>query len=255
MSDPFSISGKTALITGGTSGIGLATAKHFVSAGARVVITGRREEGETIAADIGAEFVPCDMHEAQQIDNMVEASAELLGGIDILFSNAGAVIEFLTVEETDDSILNDMFDVNALSHYRVLRRSIPHLNQGASVILNASLITRMGNIGETAYTAAKSALVGLARGAAMELAGQNIRVNAISPGPIDGPIWPADHPQRDLIKTLCPMGRFGNPEEIASICQFLGSDACQYLTGANIPVDGGITSGFAPQMLEVLMGE
>ena len=87
----------------------------------------------------------------------------------------------------------------------------------------------------------------------MELASRGIRVNVVSPGPTEGPMWPADHPQRELIATLCPMGRFGDPGEVASLCQFLASDACPYLTGANIPVDGGITAGFAPQMLERLM--
>ena len=148
----FSLSGKTALVTGGTSGIGLVTAQRFVDAGAQVVISGRRAEGQQIAQDIGAEFIAADISRTADIDQLAQRSAAQLGGIDILFSNAGAVIEFVTVEETDDDVLGTMFDVNALSHYRLLRAVLPQLNEGASVIFNGSLITRMGNIGESAYT-------------------------------------------------------------------------------------------------------
>ena len=185
---------------------------------------------------------------------MVDEAAALLGGIDILVSNAGAVIEFLMVEDTADDVLQQMIDVNLIAHYRLLRSAIPHLRDGGSVLFTGTLVTDTGNIGETAYSAAKSGLVMLARGAAMELAGRGIRVNVVSPGPTEGEMWPPDHPQRDLIETLSPMGRFCEPDEIAALFQFLSADECRVITGINILADGGMTAGFAPQMLEQLMG-
>ncbi len=253
-SQPFSLAGKAALITGGTSGIGLATARRFVDAGADVVIGGRRAEGADIARDIGAHFIGADVADPQAVAAMCGAAADHLGGgIDALLCHAGAVEEFIMIEDTTDDVLETMFAVNALGPYRVLRSAIPHLRDHASVVLNASLVTLMGNIGETAYSAAKSALVSLTKGAAMELAPRRIRVNLISPGPTDGAMWPEDHPQRDVVATLCPLGRFGQPDEIAALCHFLAADECRILTGAHIAIDGGMSAGFAPQMLERLM--
>ena len=254
-SQAFSIEEKTALITGGTSGIGLATAKRFAQQGARVIITGRREEGAVIAADIGAKFIAADRADPEQIAAMVDAAAGKLGRIDALVCHAGVVKDMIMIEESDDDLLGQMFDVNALSHYRVLRAALPHLSDGASVVFNSTLLTRLGNMGETAYAAAKTALIGLTNSSAMELAPRGIRVNLISPGPTDSDMWPADHPQRPLIETLVPLGRFCQPEEIAAICQFLVADECGCITGANIPVDGGMTAGFSPAMLMKLMGE
>ena len=181
MSDSFSLEGKTALITGGTTGIGLATANRFIANGARVVITGRRAEGPDIAKEIGAEFIACDLSNSEEISRMVAQAAEALGGIDIIFSNAGAVVEFTMIEETTDEILEDMFNVNSLAHYRVVRSAVPHLRDGGSIVFNATLLTRLGNFGETAYGAAKSSLVTMAKGLAMEFAPRGIRVNVISP--------------------------------------------------------------------------
>ena len=252
---PFSLKGKTALITGGTSGIGLATAKRFIEHGAQVVITGRRVEGTQIAKEIGADFIAADLRQPGDISTMVAAAVEKLGGIDALVCHAGEVVEFTMVEDTDDDILERMFDVNSLSHYRVMRSALPVMRDGGSITFNATLLTGLGNFGETAYGAAKSSLVTLAKGVAMELAPRGIRVNVISPGATDGAMWPADHPQRPMIETLCPLGRFCQPDEIAALCQFLAADECTFITGANIPIDGGVTAGFAPQMLEALMGE
>ncbi len=250
----FSLAGKTALITGSTSGIGLATAKRFIDQGARVVITGRRSEGPEIAREIGAEFIAADVTKSREISTMVDAAASALGGIDTVISNAGAVVEFTMIEDTDDDILESMFDLNSLAHYRVVRSALPHMRDGGSIVFIATLLTGMGNFGETAYGAAKSALLTMAKGIAMELAPRGIRVNTLSPGATEGAMWPEDHPQRELIHTLCPMGRFCKTEEIAALCQFLSADECRFITGTNIPIDGGITAGFAPHMLEKLMG-
>lgn len=251
----FSLKGKTALITGGTSGIGLATAKRFINQGAKVVITGRRAEGTDIAEEIGAEFVSADLAQSEQITTMVNQAAEILNGIDIIISNAGDVVEFTMIEDTTDELLEHMFNVNGMSHYRVVRSALPHLRDGGSIVFNATLLTRLGNFGETAYGAAKSALITMAKGFAMELAPRGIRVNTISPGATEGEMWPDDHPQLELVQTLTALGRLGKTDEIAALYQFLCADDCRFITGSNIPIDGGITAGMAPQMLGQLMGE
>ncbi len=250
---PFSLAGKTALITGGTSGIGLATAKRFIAHGATIVIAGRRSEGSEIAKRIGATFIAADVSKSEEITKMVNAAAEKLGGIDILISNAGAVVEFTMIEDTNDDILENMFNVNSLAHYRVVRNALPHMRDGGSIVFNATLLTGLGNFGETAYGAAKSALVTMAKGIAMELAPRGIRVNTISPGATAGVMWPDDHPQLELVQTMTALGRLCQPDEIAALFQFLAADDCRFITGANIPIDGGITAGMAPQMLEKLM--
>lgn len=255
MRQAYSLVGKTALITGGTAGMGLATAKRFISSGAKVVITGRRSEGTAIAQEIGADFVAADLAKSEQISTMVARAAEILGGIDIIISNAGAVVEFCMIEETHDDILENMFNVNSLAHYRVVRSALPHMRDGGSIVFNATLLTGLGNFGETAYGAAKSSLISMAKGFAMELAPRGIRVNTISPGATEGSMWPEGHPQLGIVQTLTAMGRLCKTDEVAALYQFLAADDCQFITGANIPIDGGITAGMAPQLLMSLMGE
>ncbi len=249
----FSLAGKAALITGGTSGIGLATARRFVAHGASVVITGRRLEGTELADEIGADFVPADLRRSAELSEMVDAAVALLGGLDVVVSNAGALVEFIPVEETTDAILEEMFEINALAHYRVVRATLPHLRNGGSIVFTATMLTGLGNVGETAYGAAKSSLVTMAKGLAMELAPRGIRVNTISPGPTEGAMWPEEHPQLEVARTLTALGRLGRQDEIAAVCQFLAADECRFITGANLPVDGGLTAGLAPQLLQGLM--
>ena len=249
----FSLKGKRALITGGTSGIGLATAKRFVLNGASVVITGRRNEGFDIADKIDAKFVQADLADVKQIEQLIKESADILEGIDILISNAGELVEFTMLEDTTEDILKRMFDINSLSHYRLIRSAVRYLNDQASIIINSTLLTSLGNIGETAYGAAKSSLVTMTKGLAMEFAPRGIRVNLISPGATKGEMWEENHPQLELVKTLTALGRLCEQEEVAAMFHFLSADDCKFITGANIPVDGGITAGFAPQLLEKLM--
>ncbi|MEL0586333.1 MAG: SDR family oxidoreductase [Candidatus Thiodiazotropha sp. (ex. Lucinoma kazani)] len=208
------------------------------------MITGRRSEGTEIAKEIGADFVAADLTQPEQITKMVDAAVDILEGIDILIGNTGAVVEFTMMKNTDE-ILQNMFELNSLAHYRVMRAALPHMHDGGSIVFTATLLTGLGNFGETAYGAAKSCLLSLVKGVAMELAPRGIRVNVISPGATEGAMWPEDHPQRELIdKTLCPMGRFAEQDDIASLCQFLSADACRLaspapifsLTVASLPV-------------------
>ena len=251
----FSLAGKTSLITGGTSGIGLLTAKRFIKHGARVLITGRRAGGEDIAREIGAEFVAADLCKPQDILEMVERAADILGGFDIIVSNAGVAYDMVLMQDTSDEMLQETFDVNLLGPFRMLRAALPHMRNGGSIMLNSSASGTMGIIGETHYGAAKAGLIYLAKALALELAPRRIRVNAVSPGSQETPMWPDDHPQKHLLEVVHPLGRLGDPEEVAAAFHFLAADDCGFITGENLMVDGGLMAGFSMQLLEKLMGD
>jgi NAD(P)-dependent dehydrogenase (short-subunit alcohol dehydrogenase family) len=254
MSQPsFQLQNKTALITGGTSGIGLVTAKRFVEHGARVVITGRRASGFETAKEIGAEFIPADLTKPDEIKAMVEQAAQLLDGIDVLISNAGVAHDMILMEDTSDEILQETFDVNFLGPYKMIRDALPLMNDGGSILLNSSFSGMSGIVGETHYGSAKAALIYLAKALAVELTPRNIRVNCVSPGSQETAMWPDDHPQKKLLATVHPMGRLGNPEEVAAAFHFLAADDCGFITGHNLAVDGGLSAGFSMQLLDALM--
>ncbi len=246
----FSLTGKTALITGGTSGIGLHTAKRFNRHGATVVITGRRASGHDIAKQIGVRFVPADLCKPEEVTAMVEEAARILGGFDVIVSNAGIAHDMILLQDTSDDVLRQTFDVNFLGPYKLIRDALPHMNEGGSILLNASFSGMSGIVGETHYGAAKAALIYLAKALALELAPRRIRVNCVSPGSQETAMWPDDHPQKKMLGTFHPLGRLGNPEEIAATFHFLAAADAGFLTGQNIAVDGGLSAGYAMQLLE-----
>ena len=248
----FSLQNKTALITGGTSGIGLLTAKRFIAHGVKVVITGRRTSGDEIAQQIGADFIAADLCKPEEVKAMVEHSAELLGGIDILVSNAGVAHDMILLAETSDEMLQETFDVNFLGPYKMIRDALPYMREGGSILLNSSFSGMAGIVGETHYGAAKAALIYLAKALALELTPRKIRVNSVSPGSQETAMWPDDHPQKKMLATFHPLGRLGNPEEVAAIFHFLAADDCGFITGQNVAVDGGLSAGYAIQLLETV---
>ena len=249
----FSLQGKTALITGGTSGIGLATAKRFIEFGAKVVITGRRASGHDIAREIGADFVSADLCKTDELKNMVAESNQILGGFDILVCNAGVAHDMILLQDTSDEILHETFEVNFMAPFKMIRDGLPHMRDGGSILLCSSFSGMSGIIGETHYGAAKAALIYLAKALAMELTPRQIRVNCVSPGSQETAMWPDDHPQKKLLGVVHPLGRLGDPQEIARTFHFLAADDVAFITGQNIAVDGGLSAGFSGQMLEVLM--
>ena len=246
----FSLAGKSVLVTGGTSGIGLTTARRFIRHGARVVITGRRTSGHDIAAQIGAEFVPADLSQPKAVRDMVEEATGRLGGLDVLVSNAGVAHDMTLLQDTSDAILQETFEVNFLGPYRMVRDALPHLRDGGSILFSASFSGMSGIVGETHYGAAKAALIYLTKALALELAPRGIRVNCVSPGSQETPMWPDDHPQKKMLGTLHPLGRLGDPEEIAATFHFLAAADAGFLTGQNIAVDGGLAAGYPVQLLE-----
>jgi NAD(P)-dependent dehydrogenase (short-subunit alcohol dehydrogenase family) len=245
------LEGKVAVITGGSSGIGFATAKRFVDEGAHVVITGRREkELKEAAASIkrNVTTVVGDVSRLEDLDRLFAAVKEKHGHIDILFANAGAgTIAPLAV--ATEAHFDQTFDVNVKGLFFTVQKALPLLKDGGSIILNSSVSNVLGLAGFTAYAASKAAVRNFARGWAAELIGRKIRVNCMSPGAIDTPALAtttgltAEQTEQAVAQftTQIPMGRRGMPDEIAAAVTFLASDESSYITGIDLPVDGGMS--------------
>ena len=242
------LEGKVAVVTGGNSGIGLAAAQRLREEGARVAISGRSrktlDEAIKYIGD-GTLAVQADVSKMQEIDTLFEAVAQKFGKIDILFANAG-IAEFAPFESTSEQKYDEMFDINAKGAYFTVQKALPHLNDGASVILNTSVVSHQGIPNGSVYAATKAAMRSFVRSLAGELLGRKIRVNAVAPGPIATPIISRQgipQPQLDEItKQLAesvPMKRLGTPEEVAGAVAFLASSDASYVTGVEIDVSGG----------------
>ncbi len=244
------LAGKIAVITGGSSGIGLATAKRFVEDGAHVVITGRREkELQESAASIkkNVTTVIGDVSLLEDLDRLYAVVKEKHGHIDILFANAGAGT-IAPLEVATEAHFDQTFDVNVKGMFFTVQKSLPLFKNGGSIILTSSVSNVKGLPGFTAYAASKAAVRNFARGWAMELKDRNIRVNCMSPGAIDTPALAtttgltAEQAKQaaEQFVTQIPMGRRGTPEEIAAAVAFLASDESSYITGVDLAVDGGM---------------
>lgn len=245
------LEGKVALVTGGNSGIGLATAKRLHEEGARVVITGRNPQTlDAAVSAIGADTlaVQSDVSKAEDIERLFSVVASKAGKIDVLFANAG-IAKFAPYTDSPQSLFDELFAVNVKGVYFTLQKAIPHLNDGASVILNTSVVASKGSENMGLYAATKAAVRSFARTAAAELQGRNIRVNAVAPGPIATPIFGRSGLTEEQIEgfkqgiaTRVPMRRIGRPEEIAGAVAFLASDDASYITGIELNVDGGMAN-------------
>ena len=243
------LSGKTAVITGGNSGIGLATAKLFIREDAQVVILGRDDNTlATAKKELGdkAMTLKTDVAFLDQLDAAVREIGVKFGKIDILFANAG-IAEFAPMEQIDERFFDKTFDINVKGVYFTAQKFVPLLRENGAVMFTTSVVNQKGWTGTSVYSASKAAVRSLARTLAAELQPRKIRVNAISPGPIETPIYGRLGMPPEAVRQLAdgvlqqtPMHRFGSADEVAKVALFLASDDSSYLTGGEICVDGGL---------------
>ena len=243
------LEGKVAVITGGTTGIGQAAARLFHAEGARVFITGRSdktlaEAKKQLPADIVA--IKSDASRLVDIDALAEALKLQAGHIDVLFINAG-IAKFMPVEAITPEIFDEMFNINFRGAFFTVQKLLPLLGKGSSVVLTTSIAADLGMATSSVYGATKAALSSLARTLSNELASRGIRVNEVSPGPIETPIYekmgmPIEQTAgfKDMMAGLVPVKRMGTADEVAKAALFLASDDSSYLLGAKIRIDGGM---------------
>lgn len=254
------LAGRVAVVTGGTAGIGRASVLRFVTEGARVMVGARSEEaGARLVAEVEAEhgpgwidFLPTDVSRSVEVRRLVDRALETFGDVDVLFANAGTY-ERGTVVETDEAAWRRIMDVDVSGVFHLVKHGLPHLESrgGGSVILTASELGLVGTRASVAYCAAKGAIVNMTRALAVDCAGTGIRVNCLAPGPVDTALLdvtfnaspdPAAARRAQLAPVL--LGRFGRPEEIASVAVFLASDDSSFMTGSVVVADGGVTSWY-----------
>jgi NAD(P)-dependent dehydrogenase (short-subunit alcohol dehydrogenase family) len=245
------LQGKVAVVTGGSSGIGLATAKRFVEEGAFVYITGRRQgELDKAVSMIGRDVVAVqgDVSNLADLDRLYAKVASDKRKIDILFAGAGIVSTLPLAEMTEEGY-DKLFAINARGLAFTVKKALPVLNDGGSIIVITSIADSKGIPGLGPYSATKAAVRSFIRAWTAELVGRRIRVNAISPGPIDTPIFEQQVPTKEGVDqaraqfaAAVPFGRLGRPEEIASTALFLASDEASFIAGVELPVDGGMTA-------------
>lgn len=243
------LKGKRALITGGTSGIGLETAREFLQEGARVAITAKNQAHvEAACKDLGSDVVaiPADASDVASQKAVAEEIRQAFGQLDILFVNAG-VADLRPVEQWDEVGFDRSFDTNVKGPYFLVQALLPIFANPAAIVLNTSVNAHIGQPNTCVYGATKAALLSMARTLSGELIGRGIRVNAVSPGPITTPLYDKlGLSAADLkavsasIQSQVPVGRFGNPSEIAKAVVFLASDECPFAVGSELLIDGGM---------------
>jgi NAD(P)-dependent dehydrogenase (short-subunit alcohol dehydrogenase family) len=244
------LKGKRALITGGTSGIGLETAHHFLKEGARVAVTGKNPKTFEIARkELGPDvlLISSDASDGGAQKAVAETLQREFGGLDILFVNAG-IAELRPVGQWDEAAFDRTFAINVKGPYFLIQALLPILANPASIVINASVNAHVGMPNTSVYGASKAALLSLTRTLSGELISRGIRVNAISPGPISTPLYGKLGLSEAELKTVAasiqsqvPAGRFGNPSEIAQAVVFLASDESAFTVGGELLIDGGLS--------------
>lgn len=245
---------KVAVITGGNSGIGFGIAEAFKNEGAVGIITGRNEVTlDSAVAALGAGFIGIkgDVTNASDLENIFEKAFDKFGKIDALVVNAGGIVDgvpMAAIEDVTEENYDSYMDLNLKSAYFTVQKSLPYLNYGASIILIGSSAAHRAAPGMAIYAAAKAAVISLARGLSLDLLSRKIRVNALSPGSIDTPVFGKIVPQEQLEQVkqiwidITPVGRQGLPADIGKAAVFLASDDSAFIVGTEILSDGGLTN-------------
>src|SRR5438067_7104024 len=243
------LEGKTALVTGGSSGIGLATAKEFAGEGAYVFITGRREpELAAAVKEIGSNVIAVrgDVSNLVDLDRLFAQIQREKGRLDVLFANAG-VARYAPLGKITEELYDSIFDINVKGLLFTVQKALPLMPDGASIVLNASIVGSKGFPANSVYSATKAAVRSFARTWTTDLKDRRIRVNAVSPGPILTPglhdlvgSTGAGEQRLKMLSSTVPLGRLGAPTEIAKAVVFLASDDSSYITGTELFVDGGM---------------
>ncbi|WP_213763761.1 SDR family oxidoreductase [Caballeronia sp. dw_19] len=242
------LQGKRTLITGGTSGIGLETAKQFLTEGARVIVTGVNPDSIENARNILGQEVPvlcADSASVEAQNALAQAVKDHYGQLDVAFLNAGVSV-WVPIEEWTEALFDRSFAINVKGPYFLTQALLPVFSKPASVVLNTSINAHVGAAQSSVYAATKAALLSLSRTLSSELLPRGIRVNAVSPGPVDTPLYDKlnipdayrEQVTQQIINTI-PAGRFGTPEEVAKAVVYLASDESAWTIGAEIVVDGG----------------
>jgi meso-butanediol dehydrogenase/(S,S)-butanediol dehydrogenase/diacetyl reductase len=237
---------KVAVITGGSSGIGRATAVEFLAEGAEVVIADIDEDrGTEVAEELGCEFVRTDVSEYDQVEELVESTVEKHGRLDVMVNNAGIGSE-TSIEEMELEEWHRVVEVDLSGVMHGMKAALPHLDESDGCIINtASIYGLVGGKGAASYSAAKGGVVNLTQQVAIDYADEGVRVNSVCPGFVDTPMTEELLKSERFYKFLeanTPMDRPAQPEEIAPVIAFLASEKASYMTGANVPVDGGWTA-------------
>ena len=242
------LQGKVAIVTGATSGMGLDTAKLFLQEGAKVVLTGRSQEKLAALEDqLKGDYllVQADAASLEDSQQLVAKTVETFGAIDILFLNAG-IFAAQPLGTISEEIFDNVYNTNVKGPLFMANAAVASMNDGGTILLNTSVSNVKGMPGVSVYGSSKAALRSIVRTWAAELAHRNIRVNAISPGPIETPIWNKTNLTSEEIEGFAtgisntvPLGRFGKGPEVAKTALFLVSDDASYITGSEVPVDGG----------------
>lgn len=238
---------KVAIVTGGNSGIGYAAAADLAAKGAKVIITGRNKEALAKAeTELNATGIVADQSDLKSIDNLVEEVKSKFGKVDILFLNAG-IAAFAPVDSASEDHFDSIMNVNVKGVYFTVQKVLPILNDGGSIIFNTSVNAHVGMPNSSVYAASKAAVLSLNKVFAVELASRKIRVNAVSPGPIETPLYGKVGLEKEEVEGLGSalgekilLKRFGQSAEVAKTVSFLASDDASFITGSEIVVDGGL---------------
>lgn len=241
---------KVAVITGANSGIGLATAKLYLKEGAKVVLSGRRQEAlDEVARDLSGDFITvlADVSLADDNKKLIKKATDHYGKIDILFLNAG-IAPVVPTTDISEAHYNEIFDINVKGPMLAVKEALPSINDGGSILFTNSIVHQKGFDGLSVYSASKGALRAYARVLTSEVKSRGIRVNSIAPGPIETPLYGKMGLPQDIVEEMgkgfasqVPLGRFGTSEEVANAALFLASDDASYINGVELEIDGGLS--------------